>query len=62
MVDVNVDPYISTRSALTPQGSVASSSKVFITFDIVSRSDRISDRFLVPRTFLSVVAANSRVE
>jgi hypothetical protein len=49
-------------STLTPQGSVASSSAFCITWLIVSRSERISARFLVPRTFRNVVAANSRVE
>ena len=62
MVDVNVDPYISTRSALTPQGSVASSSASCITLEMDSRSDRISARLRVPSTFRSVVAASSRVE
>ena len=54
--------HISTRSTLTPQGSVASSKEDCITWLIVSRSDRISARFLVPRTFLRVVAAKSLVE
>ena len=54
--------FTSTRSTLTPQGSVASSSSVFITLEIVSLSLRISDRFLVPKTLRSVVAASSLVE
>ena len=54
--------YISTRSTLTPQGSVASSNEFCMTWLIVSRSDRISAKFLVPNTFRRVVAANSRVE
>ena len=62
MVDVNVDPYISTRSALTPQGSVASSSVCSMTWLIVSRSERISARCFVPSTFRSVVAASRCVE
>ncbi len=54
--------YISTLSALTPQGSVASSREFCMTWLIVSRSLRISARFLVPKTFLRVVAAKRRVE
>ena len=54
--------YISTRSTLTPQGSVASSNEFCMTWLIVSRSDRISAKFLVPNTFRRVVAASSRVE
>ena len=54
--------YISTLSALTPQGSVASSRASCITLEMDSLSDRISAKFLVPRTFLKVVAASSRVE
>ena len=54
--------YISTRSTLTPHGSVASSNVCSITWLIVSRSERISARCLVPRTFLKVVAANRWVE
>ena len=54
--------YISTRSTLTPQGSVASSRLDCIMWDMVSRSDKISAKFLVPKTFLNVVAANNRVE
>ena len=46
----------------TPQGSVASSNAFCITWLIVSLSDNISARFLVPRTFRKVVAAKSRVE
>ena len=46
----------------TPQGSVASSNAFCITWLIVSLSDNISARFLVPRTFRNVVAAKSRVE
>ena len=33
-----------------------------MTWLMVSLSDKISAKFLVPKTFLSVVAANSRVE
>ena len=54
--------YISTLSALTPHGSVASSSAFCMTWLIVSLSDKISAKFLVPRTFRSVVAAKRRVE
>ena len=54
--------YISTRSTLTPHGSVASSNVCSITWLMVSRSERISARCLVPRTFLKVVAANRWVE
>ena len=54
--------HISTLSTLTPHGSVASSRVCSMTWLIVSRSDRISARFLVPSTFLSVVAAKSLVE
>ena len=53
---------ISTLSTFTPQGSVVSSSELCMLSDIFSRSDRISARFLVPRTFLRVVAASSCVE
>lgn len=44
--------YTSTLSTLTPQGSVASSSVDCIMLAMPSRSDRISPRFFVPRTFL----------
>ncbi len=54
--------YISTRSTLTPQGSVASSSEDCMTWLIDSLSERISARFFVPRTFRNVVAASKRVE
>ena len=54
--------YISTLSTLTPHGSVASSKEDCMTWLMVSLSDKISAKFLVPKTFLSVVAANSRVE
>lgn len=47
---------------LTPHGSVASSKAFCITWLIVSRSDRISAKFFVPRTFRKVVAASRRVE
>lgn len=50
---------ISTRSTLIPQLSVASSSRVCIEQARASRSDRISDRLLVPSMFLSVVCASS---
>ena len=53
---------ISTLSTFTPQGSVVSSRELCMLSDIFSRSDRISARFLVPRTFLRVVAASSCVE
>ena len=59
---VRKSDYISTRSTLTPQGSVASSNEFCMTWLIVSRSDKISARFLVPNTFRRVVAANRRVE
>ena len=54
--------HISTLSALTPHGSVASSSEFCMTWLMVSRSERISARFLVPSTFRRVVAASNRVE
>ena len=54
--------YISTLSAFTPHGSVASSRAFCMTWLMVSLSDRISAKFLVPRTLRRVVAANSRVE
>ena len=44
--------YISTRSTLTPQGSVASSRVVSIQWEISSRSESISAKHLVPNTFL----------
>ena len=59
---VRKSDYISTRSTLTPQGSVASSNEFCMTWLIVSRSDKISAKFLVPNTFRRVVAANRRVE
>ena len=52
----------STRSTFTPQGSVASSSTLCISWDIASLSAKICERFLVPRTLRSVVAASNRVE
>lgn len=54
--------HISTRSTLTPQGSVASSSEVCMVWEMVSRSERISAKFLVPSTVRNVLAASSRVE
>ncbi len=54
--------YISTLSTLTPQGSVASSRVCSITWEMVSRSDRISAKCFVPRTFRNVVAASKCVE
>jgi len=57
-----VETYISTRSTLTPQGSVASSKELCMVCEMVSRSDRISAKFFVPKTFRNVVAANKRVE
>ena len=54
--------YISTRSTLTPHGSVASSSVCSMTWLIVSRSERISARYFVPRTLRRVVAASKCVE
>ena len=54
--------FTSTLSTLTPHGSVASSKAAFMTADIVSLSDKISDSFFVPKTFRSVVAASKRVE
>ncbi len=47
---------------LIPHGSVASSSMCRMTSAVCSLSDRISERFLVPRTFLRVVEASSCVE
>jgi hypothetical protein len=46
--------YTSTRSTFTPQGSVASSSVDCIAEAIDSRSERISPKFFVPRTFLEL--------
>ncbi len=54
--------YISTRSTLTPQWSVALSSVCSMAWLMVSRSDKISARYFVPRTVLRVVAANKWVE
>uniref|UniRef100_A0A1A9Z9S1 Uncharacterized protein n=1 Tax=Glossina pallidipes TaxID=7398 RepID=A0A1A9Z9S1_GLOPL len=54
--------YISTRSTLTPHGSVASSKDTCIVCEIASRSVNNSERLRVPKTFLNVVAANKRVE
>ena len=54
--------FTSTLSTRTPHGSVASSSNAFMIAEIISLWDKISDRFFVPRTFLSVVAASSWVE
>merc|ERR1719317_1811622 len=50
---------ISILSTCTPQGSVAASRALCMESPIDSLSDRISDRFFVPRTFLKVVAASS---
>lgn len=36
--------------------------RLTIVWEIASRSINSSDRFLVPKTFLKVVAANKRVE
>ena len=47
---------------LIPHGSVAVSSWWRISAAVFSLSARISERFLVPRTFLRVVEANSWVE
>lgn len=58
----SADTYISTRSTLTPQGSVASSNELCIVCEMVSRSDKISAKFFVPKTLRSVVAASKRVE
>ena len=46
---------------LTPQGSVASSRAFCMTWLMVSRSDKISAKFLVPKTLRRVVAASRRV-
>lgn len=54
--------YISTRSTLTPQGSVASSRELCMLWEMDSRSLKISAKFFVPRTFRRVVAAKRRVE
>ncbi len=59
---LNIFEVILLNYTLTPHGSVASSREFCITWLMVSRSDRISARFFVPRTFLSVVAASRRVE
>uniref|UniRef100_A0A1I8IS99 Runt domain-containing protein n=1 Tax=Macrostomum lignano TaxID=282301 RepID=A0A1I8IS99_9PLAT len=53
---------ISTRSTLTPQGSVARSRHSCIMQLISSRSERISDRFFVPSTLRRVVWASRRVD
>lgn len=58
----NMEIYISTRSTSMPHGSVAKSSVFLITPAIDSRSVNNSDRFFVPKTFLSVEAANKLVE
>lgn len=60
--DIIYSTYISTRSTLTPQGSVASSSEACIVCEMVSRSARISAKLLVPKTVRNVLAASSRVE
>ena len=44
--------YTSTLSTLTPHGSVASSKVACIMLAIPSRSDKMSPRFFVPKTFL----------
>lgn len=54
--------YISTRSTLTPHGSVASSREVCMVWEMVSRSARISARLRIPRTVRKVLAANNLVE
>ncbi len=54
--------HISTLSTFTPHGSVASSRLLCMMCEMVSRSERISARFLVPRTLRRVVAARRRVE
>ena len=59
---INKQTYISTLSTLTPHGSVASSSDDCMTWLMLSRSDKISAKFFVPKTFRRVVAAKSRVE
>ncbi len=53
---------VPARLTLTPHGSVASSRAFCMTWLMVSRSERISARFLVPSTFRNVVAASKRVE
>lgn len=60
--DEDENAYISTLSTFTPQGSVASSKLLCITWLIDSLSLNISDKFLVPKTLRSVVAANNRVD
>ena len=62
IIKIWVFTHISTLSTLTPHGSVASSRVCSMTWLIVSRSDRISARCLVPRTLRKVVAANKCVE
>ena len=47
--------FTSTLSTMTPQGAVATSSTVFISFAIDSRWERISPRFNVPSTFLMII-------
>ena len=46
---------------LTPQGSVALSILNRISWEMTSRSDRISERLLVPNIVLKVVDANNLV-
>ncbi len=47
--------YTSTLSTLTPQGSVASSREICMSWAILSLSDKMSPRFFVPSTFLQFV-------
>lgn len=54
--------HISTRSTWTPHGPVAISNDDCIVWLIASRSVNNSDKFRVPKTFRSVVAAKSLVE
>lgn len=61
-IHTHICTHISTRSTLTPQGSVASSREVCMVWEMVSRSERISAKFLVPSTVRNVLAASSRVE
>ena len=46
----------------SPHGKIFSAPSTCMSLAMASRSDKISPRFLVPSTFLSVVAASSRAE
>ena len=52
LLQLEIVTYTSTRSTLTPHGSVASSRVDCIADAIDSRSESMSPKFFVPRTFL----------